>query len=124
MLSEATMVRVRKAMERTYTGFCSAVVNKKVLSHDKSTQFREVHLFEGQACYFSHGKKSATEEQGMLSELTLEGVVFLPPELDVPPGTKLVVEQAGRTLEFSSSGQSAVYHSHQEIAVTLFKGWA
>ena len=39
-------------------------------------------------------------------------------------GSKIVVTQNGRTQIFSSSGEAAVYPTHQEIILELFKGWA
>jgi hypothetical protein len=47
--------------------------------------------------------------------------LFLAPEIVVKPGSKLKVTQAGRTECYVRSGEPAVYGSHQEIVLELWK---
>jgi hypothetical protein len=50
--------------------------------------------------------------------------LFISPEVVVNAGSKIVVEQNGVKTEYSASGEPAVYASHKEIMLELFKGWA
>ena len=48
--------------------------------------------------------------------------LFLAPEYDIPRGSKIVVEQNGRTNEYVRSGKPAIYETHQEIILEEFEG--
>ena len=50
--------------------------------------------------------------------------LFISPEIVINGGSKIIVEQDGRKAEYSASGEPAVYSTHQEITLELFKGWA
>ena len=44
--------------------------------------------------------------------------------LCLPSGSKITVTQNGKTTDYCLSGESAVYTSHQEIALELFEDYA
>ena len=50
--------------------------------------------------------------------------LFIAPEAEVKSGSKITVTQNGVTTEYSASGEAAVYESHKEIMLELWKGWA
>ena len=50
--------------------------------------------------------------------------LFIAPEINIMPGSKIVVTQRGRTTEYKNSGEPAIYETHQEIMLVKFKGWA
>ena len=50
--------------------------------------------------------------------------LFIAPDIEVKSGSKITVTQNGVTAEYSASGEAAVYESHKEIMLELWKGWA
>lgn len=50
--------------------------------------------------------------------------LFTVPEIQIKPGSKIIVTQNGVTTVYSSSGVPAVYPTHQEVILELFEGWA
>lgn len=124
MLSETTLVRVRKAVESQYSGLCTVIERKKVLNRDKVTEWREVSTEIDLPCRVSYGAKSPTESMGMMAEVGQVVTLFLAPEVEIVVGSKITVQQEGRITEYSSSGQPVRYGSHQEIPLKLFQEWA
>lgn len=125
MLSKAQMVKARKALESLYDGTCSVTEYQKVKKENKATGFGEVVVLEGQPCRLSFGSTAATNPtDNGASSVTQTVKVFLAPEIKVKPGSKLTITQKGVTTDYKNSGQAAVYSTHQEIDLELFKGWA
>ena len=125
MLSKAQMVKARKALESLYDGTCSVTEYQKVKKENKVTGFGEVVVLEGQPCRLSFGSTATTSPtDNGVSSVTQTVKVFLAPEIKVKPGSKLTITQNGVTTDYKNSGQEAVYSTHQEIDLELFKGWA
>lgn len=119
------MSRTRRAIERLYVGRCDIVEWKGVPDPiTKITKNYEVTVREGLPCRLSHERLSATGEAAPAAIVTQGVKVLMAPEIQVKPGSKLVITQNGVTGEYVQSGQPAVYASHQEILLELFRGWA
>ena len=65
-----------------------------------------------------------TNQTDTAAQLVQTIKIFLAPEIRVQAGSKLTVTQNGVTTEYKSSGEPALYQTHQEIMLELFKGWA
>lgn len=50
--------------------------------------------------------------------------LFIAPEIAVPEGSRIDVTQNGITTSYRQSGTPAVYSSHQEITLELYKRYA
>ena len=50
--------------------------------------------------------------------------LFLPSAIVIKEGSKITVSREGREFVYASSGVPALYPTHQEIMLELFKGWA
>ena len=110
--------RARKAIESQYTGVCTVIEYGKVRDEEsKITHHGEVVALDRQPCKLSFEKTAAVVQ-------TDTAKLFIAPEVMVKPGSKIIVEQNGRVGEYLASGEPAVYSSHQEIALELFRGWA
>ena len=124
MLSQNQMVAVRKAIETTYDGTCTVTEHQKVQKENKSTGFQDVIVLENQPCRLSFKtitNTSQTETAAMVGQTTK---LFIAPEIKVKAGSKLTITQCGVTTEYKNSGEPAIYPTHQEIVLDLFKGWA
>lgn len=134
MLSENQVVNplsaaqraARKAIESTFTGICTIIERRDV--RDEKTKItrknEEVVIVENQPCKLSFEKVSAVSQTENAAIQTQGAKLFIAPEIAVKPGSKIVVKQNGATTVFSASGVPAVYFSHAEIMVELFRGWA
>lgn len=124
MLSQTQMVRIRKAKESMYIGLCTVVEYHKVKQANQSTGFSEVIVLENIPCKLSFKSASSTLESDKASALTQSISLILAPEIEINPGSKIIVTQNGVTKAYKNSGVPAVYTTHQEIMIDIFKGWS
>lgn len=122
---EAARKAARKALESTYEGLCTVIEYRDTKNEQsKITHKEEVAVIENQACKLSFEKLNAVVQTDTAAAISQGLKLFLAPEIIINGGSKIVVEQNGRTGEYSASGEPAVYATHQEIMLELFKGWA
>lgn len=125
MLSKTKMVKSRKAIESLYDGKCTITEHQKVKKEDKSTGFQDVVVHKDVPCRLSFKTINNTSQTDTAGSAVVQITkVFLAPEIQVKPGSKLTITQNNVTTEYKSSGQPAFYATHQEIVLELFKGWA
>ena len=123
MLQKIKMVKARKVVESLYDGVCTITEHQKVKKENKSTAFEEVVVLENQPCRMSFKNVNSANQTDTASVVTQTITVYLSPDVLVKPGSKLTITQNGVTTVYKSSGTPAVYSSHQEIQLELFKGW-
>ena len=111
----------RRAQEATYDGLCTVFEYQEVRdAKTKLSSEKEVAVIEDQPCKLSFEKLPTASQTE-----TAQGIkLFLAPEIMVDSNSKIVVTQNGVTEEYSASGKPAVYSTHQEITLELFRGWA
>lgn len=124
MLSENQVVAVRKAIEMTYDGKCTITEHQKVQKPNKSTGFQDVVVLSDQPCKLSFSKITNTSQGETAAMVIQTAKVLLAPEIQIKTGSKLTVTQNGVTTEYSKSGEPAIYSTHQEVVLELFKGWS
>lgn len=133
MLSENQVVKLtaaqkaaRKAIESTYNGVCTITCRRDV--RDEITKItrknEEVPIALNQPCKLSYEALNPAVQTDTVAKQAQGTKLFVAPEIDVKPGSKITVEQNGVTTEYFVSGEPAVYLSHQEIMLELFRGWA
>ena len=130
MLPENKMVKAfntaRKAIESTYTGVCTIIERRD--ERDEKTKItrknKEVIVVENQPCKLSFEKINSAVQTDTAAQISQGTKLFISPEIRVKTGSKIIVEQNGMKTEYFSSGEPAVYFSHQEIILELFKEWA
>lgn len=125
MLPKNQMVKARKAIELLYFDKCTITEYQKVKKENKSTGFEEVVVLEEEPCRLSYKNVTNTNQtETAASSVVQITKVFLSPEIKVKPGSKLTVTHKGVTVEYKNSGEPAIYDTHQELVLELFKGWA
>ena len=119
---------VRAAIESLYRDSCTVYGMVPYQKTNRATAYQEVVILENQPCKLSYSQalsaQPVAENDGIASAMTQLVKLFIAPELDIPPGSKIQVEHLGRTLYFKSSGAPAVYAIHQEIQLELVDKWA
>ncbi len=122
---EAARAAAKRAIESTYEGVCTIVERRDVTdSVTKITRKEEVTVIENQPCKLSFESLNAVVQTETAAATSQRTKLFISPEIQVNSGSKITVTQDGVTISYSCSGESAVYHSHAEIILELFKGWA
>jgi len=124
MLSQNQMVAVRKAIELSYIGTCTITEHQKIKKENKSTGFQDVVVLQNQPCKLSYEKVTNTNQTESAAALIQTAKLFIAPEIQVKPGSKLTISQNGIVTEYKNSGEPAIYGTHQEIVLELFKGWS
>ena len=115
------MNMVRAAIERLYKGLCSVKV--KVSSVNEETG-ETVFTEKEQPCRLSFQSRNSAAKDDGYNTVSQSVVLFIAPEVEIPSGSKITVTQNGKTTDYCRSGESAVYTSHQEIALELFEDYA
>ena len=124
MLSKNQVVIARKAVEKRYEGVCSVIEYQKYTRENRSTGYREMPVAENLPCRLSYRRKTAVDQTEGGAAVSQEITVFLAPETEIKPGSKLIITQNGITEEYQCSGKPAVYQTHQEVCLEIFEGWA
>jgi len=124
MLSENQVVAVRAAIEMMYQGTCTVTEHQKVKKANKTTGFQDVIVLTNQPCKLSFSNIATTNQTETAALVTQTAKVLIAPELQIKPGSKLTITQNGVTTEYENSGEPALFNTHQEINIVLFKGWA
>ena len=117
---EKARARARVQIEKMYESTCSVWQFSQV--YDKathSTKMKKVALFENIPCHVSYGVSGAAKQTDTIAVIGQSITLYLPPEYAVPAGCEIIIEGQGRTTKYESSGEPAVYQSHQEISLTL-----
>src|SRR5690554_8033964 len=112
-------------LKTLWKGSCTVICKvKKQDPVTKRTEFVEESVYTDEPCRLSYQTLTPTINTTGVSEVIQVPKLFISKELIIPPGSKIIVTQNGRTTEFSNSSEPAVYTNHQEIVLELFKGWA
>lgn len=90
----------------------------------KVTRQEEVLEHDGVPCHLSYSSTAPAAGSDTVTTAAQGIKLFLAPELVVPPGSRIEVTQHGRTESYAQSGKAAVYSSHQEILLELWRDYA
>lgn len=118
------MDAVRKAIESMYKDTCNVYEQQEItdpVTH--VTDFQEIPVYADVKCKLSFSSITATSE-GEASTLTQTVKLFIAPEFDIKPGSKISITHKGKTSDYKRSGLPAVYSNHQEIMLEPFERYA
>ena len=115
---------VRKTIEKMYIGTCTITEHQKVKKDNKSTGFQDVIVLENQPCKLSFSSITSTSQTETAAMVVQTAKVLIAPEIQIKPGSKLTITQNGVITEYKNSGEPALFDTHQEIILELFKGWS
>ena len=122
MISTVLNLR-RKILESQYDATCN-IIEYKSFKNGEFTDKKEKTIFENQPCRLSFEDIYSNSESDTQSITTQKVKLFISPDIEIPSGCKIDVTRLGKTKSYKSSGEPAIYFSHQEIILELFKVWA
>ena len=116
---------IQSAIEKLYNGVCTITEHQQYFDEEtKQTKFREVDIIKDEPCHLSFSSTNPTYFATGAFSLTQNVKLFINPLLVIPPGCKITVTQNNRTTAYKQSGEPAVFPSHQELSLELFRQWA
>lgn len=114
----------RAAIESTYDAKCDIIERQSATENHITKNNQEVTVQEEKPCRISFEDIYSNTETDTEAKKSQKIKLFIAPEINVKPGSKIVVTGRGRTTTYKNSGEPAVYDTHQEIMLELWKGWA
>ena len=119
---ESARKAARKAQEQLYDGICTVTEYRKAKDEKtKLSGMSDVVVLEEQPCRISFSKVSQAIQSESTENITQSIKLFISPDVIIQPGSKITATQNGVTTVYRSSGVPAVYATHQEIMLELFK---
>ncbi len=119
---QAAQGAARKAVESAYSGTLTVTEMKKGMdSRSKLTKTEPVVVLEDQPCRLSFETLRAAVQTDTAAAVTQITKLFVSPDVVIRPGSKITVTQDNVTTDYTRSGVPAVYPTHQEIVLELFK---
>jgi len=114
---------MKKALEKTYDSTCDV----KILKPNKIngiTKMEESTILSNIPCKVSFSNISKNDETDKESKTSQIIKLFLSPEYKIEPGSKLVISKNNISTIYKNSGVPAIYDTHQEIMLEVWKDWA
>jgi len=103
-----------------YTDVCNVIQYQDVKNPiTRLTSKQEVTVLENQPCRLSFETVHSAAESDTATAISQNVKLFLAPEIEILPGSKIIVTHEGRAVAYSQSGIPAVYPTHQEIMLTI-----
>ena len=116
---------VRNALEMLYEHKCTVIEYGKIKDPiTKQTNFGEVEVLTDQPCRLSFQQLKKSEQTESANSIAQVIKLFISPDIEIKEGSKIVVTHNGRISEYKNSGTPAIYPTHAEYILELFKGWA
>ena len=114
-----------RALQKLWTGVCSIYVRETEVNPKNGRDETVEKVLAGRLpCRISFSSIASTQEDNDAALVQQSVKLFLSKDLSIPPGSKIIVMQEGRTAVYAKSGEAAVYRYHQEVPLELFKEYA
>lgn len=116
----------RKVIENNhYDGICTVTEHKKVKdSITKISGYQDFVALENQPCHLIFKTVNSAEQSESAAAVEQTTKLLISPDITIKPGSKITVTQEGVTTDYTYSGIPAVYATHQEIVLELFREWS
>lgn len=121
----AVMEKAREAQEALYFDTCTVTEYQE--SFDSETglsSFGEIVTLQSQPCKLSFETLKEATSTGSSVAVSQVTKLFISPDVTIHPGAKISVTRNNKTIDYACSGEPFIDSIHQEIVLTLFKGWA
>ena len=114
------------AIKSLWRGKCTVTVRNNDTTDENTGRVvvGEVDTYTDEPCRISFDTVNATQTENNAANIIQSITLFIDREVVIPEGSKITVTQNGATAVYEKSGKPAVYSTHQEIPLEIFKGWA
>ena len=114
------------AIKSLWRGKCTVTVRNNDTTDENTGRVvvGEVDTYTNEPCRISFDTVNATQPENNAANIVQSITLFIDRAVAIPEGSKITVTQNGATAVYEKSGKPAVYSTHQEIPLEIFKGWA
>ena len=114
------------AIKSLWWGKCTVTVRNNDTTDENTGRVvvGEVDAYTDEPCRISFDTVNATQPENNAANIVQSITLFIDRAVVIPEGSKITVTQNGATAVYEKSGKPAVYSTHQEIPLEIFKGWA
>ena len=114
------------AIKSLWRGKCTVTVRNNDTTDENTGRVvvGEVDTYTDEPCRISFDTVNATQLENNAANIVQSITLFIDRAVVIPEGSKITVTQNGATAVYEKSGKPAVYSTHQEIPLEIFKGWA
>ena len=114
------------AIKSLWRGKCTVTVRNNDTTDENTGRVvvGEVDTYTDEPCRISFDTVNATQPENNAANIIQSITLFIDRAVVIPEGSKITVTQNGATAVYERSGKPAVYSTHQEIPLEIFKGWA
>lgn len=116
----------QNVLRSLWDGVCDVYVRSRD-TVDKDTGRNiatETKVVDAAPCRLSFSTIATTSESSDAALIVQTTKLFISKEVDIPEGSKIVVTQEGDTSTYRRTGKPAIYSTHQEVMLDVWKGWA
>ena len=114
-----------KAIKSLWIDACTVYTQEKTKDEvTKRTVFTEACVFEDEPCKLSFETITSTDDESHAQTLTQSVKLFLSSDVEIPPGSKIVVTRKGKNYKYKQSGPPGVFTYHQEVPLEFLEEWA
>ena len=114
----------KSVLESSWTDTCSVFENEYVFDQlSKTKQKTEVEKLSDIPCKLSYKSVSSADAGILVSTATKKAELFIGSDVEIKPGSKIVVKRENTAIEFSRTGDADILYSHRRYAVEMFKGY-
>lgn len=114
------------AIKSLWRGKCTVTVRNNDTTDENTGRVvvGEVDTYTNEPCRISFDTVNATQPENNAANIVQSITLFIDREVVIPEGSKITITQNGVMAVYEKSGKPAVYSTHQEIPLEIFKGWA
>ena len=114
------------AIKSLWRGKCTVTVRNNDTTDENTGRVvvGEHHTYTAEPSRISFDTVNATQPENNAANIVQSITLFIDRAVVIPEGSKITVTQNGATAVYEKSGKPAVYSTHQEIPLEIFKGWA
>ncbi len=114
------------AIKSLWQGKCTVTVRNNDTTDENTGRVvvGAVDTYTDEPCRISFDTVNATQPENNAANIVQSITLFIDRAVVIPEGSKITVTQNGATAVYEKSGKPAVYSTHQEIPLEIFKGWA
>lgn len=132
-IEQARKQHIKAIESMLYEDCCNIIEYQSVKDPlTKVTGKKEVLIYENQPCDLTYSTPKNANNTESATVINQTPLIILSKDIIVKPGSKIVVTKESdkvevtspKTTTFKNSGASAIFKTHQEISLELFKGWA
>ena len=118
--------RFAAAIKSLWCGKCTVTVRNNNMTDENTGRVvvGEVDTYTDEPCRISFGTVRPTQSANNAANIVQSITLFIDRAVVIPEGSKITVTQNGATAVYKKSGKPAVYSTHQEIPLEVFRGWA